>query len=682
MKLLEVEISNVRGIVHEVLFLEGKNLVIWGPNGSGKSAVVDAIDFLLTGRVSRLSGKGTGQLSLSKHGPHIDRTPAEAVVRAKIKLPGVTQPIEIKRCMATPSRCEYEKSMKDRVEPLMKLAQRGQHVLTRREVLKFVTAEANTRAQEIQELLDITEIEETRKALVTVKNSLSRETDNAKQHLDTDKRDVNATVQKPDFKIQVVLEVVNQNRAVLGGEPISELHSTDLKKSIKPQVAQTGEKPVNVTLFERDIQNIRQILSETKQSLAKKDETLRGLIAAITADPALLRAFKQRELIELGRKLIDETGSCPLCETEWPPGELSEHLDHRLSTAQVVREKQDQIRQLSGDIAGVLKNVSSSLEKAIAVVKVAELEDERLILQTWVDNLKMLVGVLIAPVDKYPGNGFSATQVENLLAPEGIIDLLESIYERVKKKFPESTPEQTAWDILTRLEENIKALERSQKELQSAELLRRRAIILSDTFEKARDSILSSLYESVKDRFVELYQHLHGPDEENFAAYIQPNGPALNFDVDFHGRGPHPPHALHSEGHQDSMGLCLYLALAERLTQGWIDLIILDDVMMSVDATHRRQLCRLLNDSFPNRQFLITTHDKTWANQLKAEGVVDKRGFFEFYNWNVETGPRVNRETGMWEKIDTDLENNDIPSAAARLRRGSEEFFSTRCSSF
>ena len=40
--------------------------------------------------------------------------------------------------------------------------------------------------------------------------------------------------------------------------------------------------------------------------------------------------------------------------------------------------------------------------------------------------------------------------------------------------------------------------------------------------------------------------------------------------------------------------VCLYLALAERLTGGMIDLVMLDDVVMSVDAEHRRQVCHLM----------------------------------------------------------------------------------------
>jgi hypothetical protein len=33
-------------------------------------------------------------------------------------------------------------------------------------------------------------------------------------------------------------------------------------------------------------------------------------------------------------------------------------------------------------------------------------------------------------------------------------------------------------------------------------------------------------------------------------------------------------HALHSEGHQDSMGICLYLVLAERLNRGLLALVL------------------------------------------------------------------------------------------------------------
>lgn len=136
---------------------------------------------------------------------------------------------------------------------------------------------------------------------------------------------------------------------------------------------------------------------------------------------------------------------------------------------------------------------------------------------------------------------------------------------------------------------------------------------------------------------------------------------------------------MHSEGHQDSMGLCLYLALAERLTKGIIDLIILDDVVMSVDADHRRNICEVLSTTFPGNQFLITTHDRTWANQLRLMKVVDTKGMVHFYNWRVATGPQVDSDADIWGRIAADLQKEDVSSAAGKLRQNCEQFFAMVC---
>jgi len=139
MRLLELEIHNVRGIPHLLLRPDGRNFVIWGPNGSGKSAVVDAIDFLLTGRISRLAGKGTGGITLAKHGPHIDHKPDEARVRAVVQLPELEEPVEIERCVAHPNTLKCDKSIAPQMRPVITAAHQGQHVLTRRDILKYLT---------------------------------------------------------------------------------------------------------------------------------------------------------------------------------------------------------------------------------------------------------------------------------------------------------------------------------------------------------------------------------------------------------------------------------------------------------------------------------------------------------------------------------------------------------------
>jgi hypothetical protein len=87
-----------------------------------------------------------------------------------VSLPTVQEPVELSRRIAAPSQIECEEAVRPRVEEMLNLARRGQHVLTRREILRFITAEAGTRAQEIQALLNLTPIENVRRALVTVRN--------------------------------------------------------------------------------------------------------------------------------------------------------------------------------------------------------------------------------------------------------------------------------------------------------------------------------------------------------------------------------------------------------------------------------------------------------------------------------------------------------------------------------
>lgn len=681
MRILELEINNIRGITHTVLNPNSKNFVVWGPNGSGKSAVVDAIDFLLTGRVSRLTGPGCGEITLKKHGPHIDHNPQEAIVRAKIKLSNIPTPIEITRCMANPHDLKYtDPSTKSYLDPIITLAYRGQHVLTRREILKYITAESGTRAQEIQELLNITEIEDVRKIFVKVQHDIESEVKTNKSILLDAQRKAAASVGEIVYTGKGILDSINKNRALLSGQPITGFQSKNLKTGITPPSMAPGKPSINASAVKRNIEIIKNLIGDQNQKqIAESDKKLRSLIITIKTDSQLKLAYDHRELAILGIKLIDESGKCPLCGTSWPSGKLIEHIEQQLSKAKIATQYYDEIDKLSGDIENYINKIILSIDEIVSIIQLIKLSDTILVLQAWANNLKALLCSLKSPMEKYPDSRFDSDSVKRMLSPDNITQVFDGINLAVEGQILTTSPEQAAWDILTRLEENLKSCEIADIKHREIELFQKRATILLDSFLKSRDIILGKLYDDIQNRFISLYRQLHGIDEDKFIAIIKPEGAGLDIKVDFHGRGTHPPHALHSEGHQDSMGLCLYLALAERLTEGFIDLIILDDVVMSVDADHRRQVCSLLKNGFTKRQFLITTHDKTWATQLKQEGVVRSEESIEFYNWRIETGPQVNEETDIWNRIKKDLSEDDVPSASAKLRRGSEEFFGTVC---
>jgi len=153
----------------------------------------------------------------------------------------------------------------------------------------------------------------------------------------------------------------------------------------------------------------------------------------------------------------------------------------------------------------------------------------------------------------------------------------------------------------------------------------------------------------------------------------------LGFDVDFYGRGHFPPGAYHSEGHQDGMGLCLYLALMRHLLGDGFSLAVLDDVLMSVDAGHRRKVCSLLKKEFPKTQFVLTTHDDVWLRHMKTEGLVGAGGSARFRKWSVDQGPTEWDDRDVWEEIEGFVAANDIRGGAALLRHYLEYFSAELC---
>src|SRR3546814_557573 len=86
-----IAIKEFRGIRDLELVMGGQNFAACGPNGTGKSGIVDAIEFALTGSISRLSGEGTGDLSVKQHGPHVDfrSKPEQSMVTLDVSIPSL-----------------------------------------------------------------------------------------------------------------------------------------------------------------------------------------------------------------------------------------------------------------------------------------------------------------------------------------------------------------------------------------------------------------------------------------------------------------------------------------------------------------------------------------------------------------------------------------------------------------
>ena len=685
MKLSRLKVENVRGLRDLDLDLDGKNVVICGPNGSGKSCVIDAIQFLFTGKMSRLEGSGTSGINLKEHGPHIDQTPVAAIVKAAVHVDGQPSPIEIERCLDKPNNLVCQSDITNEIKSLTDLMMRGGVVLTRRDILKYVTAEASVRAREVQNILNLQTVDDVRKTLVNVNNSLKRQSQSAKQAVTLQEDEVNVHLTNGIFSDVKLLQTVNDARLVLGGGKLVSIDSSDFQEGLNPiDQASVDQATVNPSLAKNVISKIRSSINAQAQAGVKKeDEILRTNLDALNEDPSLLKELEILDLIKQAAEFVDEaTTKCPVCDLDWPAGELESHLATKIaagSRAEKISAKMAKAANAISTSAQSMRVNVNSLIGDLERLGVATEDQNRLSLTSWRCDLDELIVALGKPMVSSYADDYEAESIRSLCSPAGLGDTLSWAEGLIGKNAPTRTPEQTAWDLLTRLHESVGTLENRRGEYKTAMLMSKRSQSLLDSFQESRDSVLGSLYSRVADRFAEYYGMLHDHERDNFRAKLRSRRAALDFEVDFMGRGSFPPNALHSEGHQDSMGLCLFLALNEELAGGDPTIILLDDVMMSVDAGHRKEVCRLLKERFPDCQFVITTHDRTWATQLKHGGVVEKHRVVEFTNWSLETGPIASGQMDLWTDIKGFLEKDDPNTAAFKLRRGSEDFFESAC---
>jgi AAA domain len=93
---------------------------------------------------------------------------------------------------------------------------------------------------------------------------------------------------------------------------------------------------------------------------------------------------------------------------------------------------------------------------------------------------------------------------------------------------------------------------------------------------------------------------------------------AIDICLKFHGVDQDSPRLTLSEGFRNSLGLCIFLAMAKR-EAATDQPIFLDDVVVSVDRNHRGMIVELLEKILHDRQLILFTHDRDWFIELKQQ---------------------------------------------------------------
>jgi RecF/RecN/SMC family protein len=665
-KLESAHIEWARGIARNLdIDFQRQNFSISGPNGSGKSAVIDAIEFALTGQIGRLSGSGTKGLSVSEHGPHVDKVkfPDASFVELKIYIPDLAKSATITRKFKTPSKVEISPSDDDIEAILKEVSVHPEIALSRRDIIRFILVESGKRSTEIQALLKLDRIGDTRRTLNTVYKRLRTKNNNAEANIISASDTLKLHLQVEDLTSETLLDIVNNNRKILDLTKINELKpETKVDEGIA-NVPKINEFNKESAL--RDINALIEMTNDFQDFCAVEIAEIISKLAKLESDPSLLSILKKQSFIETGIDFLDGP-ECPLCDIPWEDEDtLRRHLESKLTKSKDAKLISDSLSSLASKISLSLINILGFISPVKNLAIAENDTDFSDSLSKWETDLNDLKSKFIDT----SGLFFIKNRLlSGLIKPPSSISFnLQSLYNKVEGK-PDQSATVSSQTFLTttqlRLDDHRKTI-RVKEKTSAAE---NRAKIAYDLYCSISENSLNKLYREVETDFSIFYRQLNENDEETFTAKLIPSEAKLDLDVNFYDRGLFPPGAYHSEGHQDGMGVCLYLALMKNLFGDRFTFALLDDIVMSVDSGHRYEFCKLLMNHFRDTQFIITTHDRLWAEQMKSAGLVSSKTSIAFYSWTIDTGPLVDSNKGIWEEISLALEKGKVEIAASSLR--------------
>ena len=656
----------MRGIRELTVSPNRKSFVVSGPNGSGKSGIVDAIQFALTGEMSRLSGKGTAGLSVTRHGPHVDRRddPAAAEVSLRFYVPELDRSATLTRSVKSHKTFRLDPDEPKIRAVVDEIGGHAELTLSRREIIKYIIVEAGERSKEIQALLKLEEIGETRGVLKTMGNKLSITLRNAEALVATADDALRRHLDIKTLRSEDILTSVNPHRRTLGLALVSELTAqTDLSAGAAASAASVTFPRDSLI---RDVKALDAVQTQLENLAEQEATSLVSDLDALENDPELLDALMRRAFVEQGLANVSDS-QCPLCDVEWEDEtKLRAHLAAKLARAQDAEALQSRLLSNGAGVAAAARRIAALVSPVISAAEMLELQSEAGRLHEWSADLAAFAGELqtVEGVRQHHQRLNSGW----IRAPARLAQDI-GVISAAFAATPDQGAANTAQLFLARAQDRVVACRSARREQQRAAAAVKTGNAIYKTYCDVADDHLSTLYRSVESEFAEFYSAVNTDDEGAFKARLAPAEGGLDLEVAFYDKGMFPPGAYHSEGHQDGMGVCLYLALMKRLLGSRFRFAVFDDVVMSVDHGHRKQFCRLLKQKFPDTQFIITTHDKVWAKQMHTEGLIEARGGVAFHSWSVQTGPIVQEPAGVWERIASDVVTGDIEVAAARLRR-------------
>jgi energy-coupling factor transporter ATP-binding protein EcfA2 len=650
----KLHVMGYRGITKEVnLLLEGKSLILFGENGTGKSSFVEAIEKLFTGKISSLDGRAQG-LSSSKHGP-------------SIKVPDSGTEIEVTFDDGTIFNLDSSlESLPNHIQSYLRAAGQPLFILRRAQILELIEREPRKRGDFLQPFLPLSEWNEIEGALKQSSDMANQRAQESKQALQRVIGELSNLLELPSqstpFTEEVFIEHINMHLSKHSFTPVSTPQGIqEALHSVEQKLSSFGDISAHITFH-----NLAGQIDAITPSL--QIDWLAAFLKEIrelqSREQAQAHLFFE-EVLQKGLQWIEQArlDDCPLCEQPIDRLVTAERIQNRLGEMEkliMARRNVDKIRHGATSNLEDLTQKLTDIESTASIVGRKEIIDLTTELRGWVQKAfetlspqvsDIKIQEVLETLESWPSYNFSVRLSEILHELKGILSAIP-------------TP-----DTIKPLLDLRDFLLDAQRLWQEQESLRVRSVrakriseIAARVFKYTEDSRreeVQTLFDQIGSDIDRLYARVsHDENRGGTRLRVRDVGAfSVNLRHRFYDHEDEDPRAYSNEGDLDISGLCAFLALRRWYRNQYpsFDLLILDDVLTSIDAEHRVRFTEVLLSEFKDYQILLTTHDRIWFEHLRdiqtSCGVTQQFISKTIHGWTIEEGPDLREPQEERERL-------------------------------
>jgi len=675
-KIDRIEVEGFRGITCDsTLSLDGKSLLLFGENGTGKSSFVDALERLFTGKVSTLEGRMG--VSTEHHGPNI---------RA-----GGPPKIHVRFSDGSEFSLETDVGLLPMaLKGYLTAAREPLYILRRRQILDFIESKPQGLYELLLPFLPLTEAEETETALRAASQKADKEATDAERTLNTASRELAQAVGIDGYQVPVdeqqVCVALSMRLQAIGIGALRSLSNLDnVIAALDTRLARFGDTQRLVALH-----SARSRLAELQSSFGDVNfASFKSALHALRSREATVAKTFFEDVLQRGLKWIeaDWRGVCPLCETPWD--KKPRHRDALVARIQarldemreVVKSRQDTDRSRR-ELLDSFRKVRDSSRSLRAELEALEEVDGLKLLDAVAGSLQDLWTLLEQRLDQITTDGLDTaiTSWDTASYTKRFQEIMARV-ETAAGRLPspeEIKPLVELRSLLGRIDE---LWQRQDVAFTQHNLARRRAQVVSTMLrlaEEARKEEVQGIFDQINKDLDDLYDKATGGERGLRRLRLEVRTGvrgSVIYQSDFYDRKDVVPNAYGSDAQLDMLGLCTFLALRRwyRNQHPDFNLLILDDVLTSVDAQHAVRTAKLILREFGDYQIFLTTHDRIWYEYLRdiqARCRV-KNQFLNkvIHKWTLEDGPDLREPEEERERLERLLMDGEAPEIASEAGR-------------